>query len=343
MPSAPLSRNPLAVGLVAALLAICLAVVGLYVAGVGPFPSHSQAPAASPPSALSYSEAEAATNATAQRFSSGYWEVVLAAGLDLRSSFSVATNLSGLISDALQVNCQVAPAISASSLTVPAYSGNLTSGLSPAWVFLYVNSSGSALLIADLHDSSEVIDLVNGCGAELSEFAGVSPNATDSPEAVSTAMADGGYTFAVEHPGGNTTALAFSGTSPQYYSALGYWLISYSTCPLTSAPNSNDSYYDFSVKVSTTSLTVYGVTHNGTTTCSGPFGVPLAPSERPEVSPASVLPGPTSATTAAPYSRSLGPRLAADVHVSAESGILGAVPGAPRAFGRGGLSSRTGR
>jgi hypothetical protein len=247
---------------VAVVVVVVVVVAALYVGGVGPFSGSTTS--GSGGSAQTYSEALKTAENAASPYGSGTWSSLLAVGFDLPSAFALPANFSmpGLGS----AGCTgTATAGGLTSVTLPAFSGDLGSGQAPAWLFFLVGSSTLAIVSVSA-GAATVWEKFSGVGcAAFGLLGGSSSGVVDSSTAVSAVMNAGGSEFVQQHPGG-MLAMALT---PAILGIGGNWSIAYTTCPENGHALAGTTYYEMDANVSSSTGRLVGSLNSGPTSCAG--------------------------------------------------------------------------
>lgn len=260
---------------VAALLVLVLYAVGVI---PGRFP-------AAPSGPVAFGTAQGLAKSAAADLAGGSWSVVYGSGVNGRT----ATTLPPLAGFGGSVGCswQAVGVYATGNLTLPGFSGNATSGLSGAWLFLLRNASGGALVAAVLDGRASVVAAVGGsaCSLALGLFAAVPSNVWDSPAVLAAAGAAGGWGFLAAYPGANVSMTLFGGETLFGLSTGSTWSVQFSACgpaalPGTFAPG-------FNVTLNATFGFLLGA-GNASVACTGVPAIPLA---APNGGPAGLTPG----------------------------------------------------
>lgn len=252
-PVPPRKSSTLAIVLVAVVVVIVLVIAGLYAAGVGPF-SKSSNSSSEVSSAQTFDEAAATANQSANAYGGGPYSIWIGGGLDLMNAVSATTSLITGVTQNLSTipDCTATLLVSSgTTLVLPGFDGNLSTGQAPVWFFIMLSGSDSLLILDVVGGTAQILEKVSGsgCSADLSYFGSVPVTKTDSPAAVAAALNAGGYAFMKQHPGGNLSFSVSGGISVDGFSSPGSWSVDYSTCPSTTATTSG-SHYEFSAQVS---------------------------------------------------------------------------------------------
>lgn len=241
-----------------------------------------------------------ARNAVPQPSPPGDWQLVAAAGLNLANATTLETNLSAV------QNCTVTPIVGRlpSSITIPSFQGNLSTGESPEWVFDYVQpSTGAELEAIVTGGAADFVYELSGSGCTSTDAAsihGISNDIVDSPAAASAVSAAGGEAFLRAHPTGVSEEMVIINPS---FSGLGAvspeWLFLYSTCPLPlNGSISSPSGYTFDAAVNaTTGVVIPESPVNGT--CGGTPSMMETIGSALQLGAATLIQGPGSGGTIA--------------------------------------------
>jgi hypothetical protein len=136
------------------------------------------------------------------------------------------------------------------NLTFPAFTGSLTSGAAPVWLFgYYAPGVGNELAIFEVEGSiAEAVDLTAGCtGGILTHVTTTPTSVVDSSVAVAAAAAAGGTAFLSAHPTGVELTMILLGGFLLVNGSTSWptWSISWSTCSAlygVSPPSSGDTF-----------------------------------------------------------------------------------------------------
>ena len=269
-PSRP--RPPREPGLLIALVAIAVVLVlllGLVLAGDFGSGGGSTSGSIGVPFSSARSSAAEATG------THGGWELLDAIGIDLPNATSSPLNLTSL------ANCTVTSLTGPlpSSLALPAFHGNLSSGDAPVWLMDYREAAtGAEMAVAVTNGAISLAFQVSGPQCPVSnatELGSIPNNVVDSPAAVAVAADVGGYAFLAAHPTGVTVEMfLLPQLTPEGPSSGTDWQVSYSTCPMVFGSESSEPPGEmFSAAVNaTTGVVVAGSEYNGT--CGGVVGPP---------------------------------------------------------------------
>jgi hypothetical protein len=199
--------------------------------------------------ALKYSEAAPIAAQGVSTYQGGGWALLVAAGLDSSSSEVLPVNSSSLSTS----NCtfSLAPGAPA-TITVPAYTGNRSAGLAPAWEFLYRDGAGTVALVLVVDGQATVFGTIGGvfCTSLFGLFSAVPSSVIDSSQAAG-AVAANATTFFNQHPDANATFGLLGGVSFFGKSVGPEWTLKFSTCAFAVSPTGTGA--EFNATVSATS------------------------------------------------------------------------------------------
>ncbi len=246
--SGPSQRNtPLLVVVIAVVVALLLTVLLLGVLGSS---------SSGTPLAVGNGSTFSSARSVADGFASlhGTWDLLEGVGVALPNA-----TVYPITAPTVTANCTYTTLAGTvpSNLTIPAYSGSLTSGAAPVWLFGYFSpASGNELAMFDIGGQVAVaIDLSAGCtSGTLLHFTGIPGSVVDSSSAVAAAAAAGGSAFLSAHSVGASLTMILIG--PYFFgnqsSASPLWSISWSTCSAIFVTNPSGSGYTFSAVVNAT-------------------------------------------------------------------------------------------
>jgi hypothetical protein len=205
----------------------------------------------------------------------GTWTLVDAAGIDLANATQVPLNFSAFGSCNISSFAGAIPP----SLTIPKFTGSLTTGALSEWIFTYRSASPAAEL--DVGVTAGVANLIveisgPNCQGLGAHFTALPTSIVDSPAAVSAVDTAGGAAFLAAHP---REVSLFASVIPAGFGGPGSsveWGVFYTTCStyFSSPPPSEPPGATFYADVNGTSgLVVPGSVYTGT--CGGPPIVPI--------------------------------------------------------------------
>ena len=223
------------------------------------------------PAVLTYREAAPIANGTAAGYAGGGWTLLFAAGLVSATNESFPANTTALGN--LTSGCTVKVVTGTSSLTLPGFVGNRSSGLSPAWEFGYRNSSDTIAIVSVINGQGMVLATISGteCAFYAQLLAPIPGDAIDSSSAA-LAVQPKAAAFLSEHPNASAEFGLIGGIS-----FLGHptpeWSITYSTCALSPTATGTGDRFNATVNALTGSVTstntTTGVSCGGGTTAAG--------------------------------------------------------------------------
>jgi hypothetical protein len=226
-------------------VAIAVLLLGLIFSGV------IQLGKSSPGADETYSQAAPIASQAASSYQGGGWALIIAAGLDSQSVRTVAINSSGGTQ-----NCSFTPAVGfTGSVNVPSFSGNLTSGIAPAWEFLFRNGGGAILAVLVLDGTAEIAGTISGglCGAIFAFFSAIPSNAIDSSVALGL-VASSAQPFLSQYPHANVSFGLVGGVSFLGAGTGARWAVMMSTCAFGAVSGSTGAEYNATVNAVTGTL-----------------------------------------------------------------------------------------
>jgi len=222
-PSGPRLPGKTGLSVVAAVVIVLIFLFSLVL--LGAFGTASNGPGGA---AVSFSSARNTGSQAAAPH--GTWDLFAAIGLDLANATNLPINLTSL------ANCTVTSFSGTipSSLSIPSFDGNLTSGVATTWLLEFAEPSTGALLIVVV--SGGVTSLVieeSGHGCSFgSQSAQVSNHTVDSTVAASAVAAAGGAAFVKAHPTGVSLEMVLTPSFLNGSFVSPEWAFFYSTCSL---------------------------------------------------------------------------------------------------------------
>ena len=263
----PTGTRPPAKGRAAAVTAVLVVVILLgaglgilYAAGIGPF-ARAPANSGSQASGQTYSQAWAAANGSATAYGTGPWAPLLVAGVDSPSPILESTALPASVFGS---SCTGTAVATGTVVTFEGFSGSLSSGEAPNWLFFVVGPSDTVLVMTVVGSQPTIWEKYTGSGCAVLTLAGGLPAKTaDSSVVASSFMAHGGSTYAAAHPGGSLTLDAVGA-----YGVLNWW-VDYTTCPPGGSTTSG-TYFDDSATFFASNGTLAGsLVPRASSSCSG--------------------------------------------------------------------------
>ncbi|HUI37999.1 MAG TPA: hypothetical protein VLY85_00035 [Thermoplasmata archaeon] len=182
-----------------AVVGAALIVVGLGYGGIAPWSSYM--PGTHPanggdPGPVTFSAARTAASDAAGAYSSAGWFPTSAFGLDLATSAVLPGPSSNLSYPVGPCGWKAVGGVDLSSLAIPSGASSVGTGASPAWFFLFSDSSGSNLMVSVVDGAATVMASMDGMGCGIPNDALAIPSSViDSSHAVSAANAWGGHAF----------------------------------------------------------------------------------------------------------------------------------------------------
>jgi len=277
---APRSRKGLYV-----VVAVVVVVVVLLVAFVV-LPSITSS-SSGPSGPLTYSGAKPIAAGAMSGFDGGGWTLLFAAGLVTPTNESIPTNTSAL-GNLSSSGCSYTLVTSASTYTVPAFTGNRSAGATPAWEFGYRNGTDALGIASVINGKASVLATITGseCAFFAQLLTPIPGNAIDSSQAAADVEPDAAA-FLAAHPSASAEFAILGGLNFLGHTVPAEWSVIYSTCAL--APNPTGTGAQFNATVNALTGAVSGVQTNtnavcGNTTISeaapahgAPSSAPIAP------------------------------------------------------------------
>lgn len=251
------ARLPLYIALAAIVIVVVLLAAIILAPGPG-----SSAGGGGP---LTFRGAETSANKAISSFSGGGWVPLFAAGIDSATSYSAPLNVSQISAS----NCTLTLASGASStITLPAFEGNRSAGLSPIWEFAYRNAAGNVAIVSVISGSATVIGTLSGkCSTYFGLLSPIPSGTIDSVQAAA-AVEPAARAFLQQYPNASALFGIVGGISIFGATIGSTWEVEYSSCSFNSTSGATGAV--FNATVNATSGTVL---ENQTTT-----GVPCSSS-----------------------------------------------------------------
>lgn len=229
--------------IVAIVVVVILVAVFLLPSLVGPSSSSSSA------GAITYSAALPIANGAVSGFAGGGWVPLFAAGLVTATSETFPVNTTALGN--LSSECTYVPQTNLASLTLPAFSGNRSAGLSPAWEFGYRNASDTLAIVSVINGKGTVLATLSGtyCSFFAGLIAQIPGNVIDSSQAAADAQPYAA-SFLAAHPNASALFGLIGGVSLVAHAAP-EWTVAYSTCTL--GPSASGTGAELNVTLNATS------------------------------------------------------------------------------------------
>jgi len=197
---------------------------------------------------LTYSGARPFADHAVSGFQGGGWTLLLAAGLVSAVSESVPVNTTALGN----ISCVFTPAVLLTSLTLPGYSGNRSSGAAPAWEFVYRNSEDTIALVSVIEGQGTVLGTLTGLECLLFSqlFTPIPGNVIDSSKAAG-AVEPEAHAFLSAHPNASAEYALVGGYSIGGRHPGPDWAVSYNTCSLSPTASGNGVEFNATVNATT--------------------------------------------------------------------------------------------
>jgi len=273
-PSAPKSRKMLYV--VVAVVAVVVVVLIAFV--VLPSLTSSSGGSSGP---LTYSGARSVAGSTMSGYQGGGWSLLAAIGLDSSTNASLPVNTSAL-GNLTSFGCAFHLSAGVTSITVPAFTGNRSSGEAPTWAFGYRNSTAIAITSV-VNGQATVLGTLTGTSCSIAaQFVTPLPgNVIDSSQAASD-VEPYAATFLADHPDASAAFELHGAFSFENASSPAAWIVAYSTCSLSEHSTGTGTVFNATVNALTGAVS--GVHTNSSASCtlnvttaSPDGGSPIAP------------------------------------------------------------------
>jgi hypothetical protein len=242
-PTTPPSRHrePIYAG-VGVAVAVVVAVVVLVVA---PALTHPGTTSVGP--ILTYAEARPIADQAVGNLEGGGWSLVFAAGLVSAATTTIPENLSAL-SD---LNCSFTSVASGNNVTLPAYSGNRSSGLAPVWEFGYASLTNGIAIVSVVDGKGAVMGTLTGGECAYSGFVPSLPGTVIDSSQATAAAEPYARGFLAAHP--NATAVFGLGPAALFGGSgtVATWIVLYNTCSTGFAPSATGSGFNATVNALT--------------------------------------------------------------------------------------------
>ncbi len=263
-------RTPIYIG-----IAVVVVVLLLLLVLVLPSLFGSSSGSGTSPKGLTYDQARPIAKNAVSNYSGGGWAILLAFGYTVRESFTLPVNATaqGLSGS----TCTFTPAANSSaSITIPAVTANLTSGVASGWLFMFRNAVGNLSLVTVTGNPGTVLGAISGsaCSTGFGLLATVPPNVMDSSRAAA-AVANQSSAFRSAHP----NATVIFGLVGGFSFLVGpEWDVMYTTCTPSTPSGTPGSQFNATVgglngtvlSYATSSVTCSSITPTGSS--STPLG-----------------------------------------------------------------------
>jgi hypothetical protein len=196
---------------------------------------------------LPYSGARPVADRTVAGFEGGGWSLLFAAGLVSSTAVTIPESTTALSN----LSCTFVPVSPHANLSVPAYAGNRSAGLAPAWEFGYGSLANGIALVSVIDGQGVVVGTLTGgeCGA-VSVLPSVPGTVIDSSRAAAAAEP-----YARAFLAANPNASAAFGLGPAAFfggSSLSFeWVVLYSTCSANGPASQTGSEFNATVNALT--------------------------------------------------------------------------------------------
>ena len=267
-PSALFARNkriPIYLGIVVAAVVVILLLVLVLPSVLGPS-SGSGSGSGGSSGAMSFKQARPVAVSTVAGYQGGGWALLFAGGYAVNASYSLPIN--GTTSSLSGSYCTYVPAPGASgNVTLPAMTGNLSSGVASAWLFAFRNGAGDVALVDVVSGQGAVLGSLTGssCASLFGLLAAVPGNVIDSTQ-VAAAVAVQSSAFRAANPDFTAIFGIIGGVSFLGQTVGSEWQVEYSTCAPTAPAGTIGTVFNATVDALNGTVIYYQTTSTG---CSG--------------------------------------------------------------------------
>jgi hypothetical protein len=238
---------------------------------------------------LTYSGARPVADRTVGGFQNGGWTLVVAAGVVSATTEPVPLNTTALGN--LTSGCTYTLVAGIGGLSLPGFTGNRSSGVSPAWEFLYRNASYALAFVSVINGQGTVFATLTGleCSFYAQLLLPVPGNVIDSSQAAAAVQPEAA-SFLAQYPnasaefgliGGIASFLGVHSVGPE-------WSVIYNTCALSPSATGTGVQFNATLNALTGQVlstnTTSGVSCGGSTTAAST--VPGTPALAPLSDPA---------------------------------------------------------
>jgi len=233
-------------------VAAVVVVVGLLVAFVV-LPALTSSGGPSGP--LTYANARPIADSAMSGYAGGGWTALFAVGLVTPTSESFPVNASAL-GNVSSTGCTYTIVTSASTYTVPAFTGNRSAGVTPAWEFVYRNAAYTLAFASVINGQATVLATITGteCAFVAALLTPIPGNAIDSSSAAADVAPDA-QAFLTAHPNASAEFALIGGLSGFGRSIPTEWSITYTTCAVTPSPTGTGEQFNATVNALTGAVT----------------------------------------------------------------------------------------
>jgi hypothetical protein len=219
------------------------------------------------PQASTYASSSSAAATYASSYQGGPWKPWIAGGITTDTAgTSPPVSASEFNSIKTASGCDVHLLVAnGTTFTLPAQSGNLSSGKSPYWDFWFVNASGFLILGDSGGTVAPLLTIVcPSFGADLKLFSPIPSNAIDSSAAVQVAYDAGGAGFIALHPNSTVSMLLEGGESLGGFGSGATWTITYQACNPTTTSSADVATFSAQINATTTTKNLVSADNTST-------------------------------------------------------------------------------
>ncbi len=162
----------------------------------------------------------------------GDWNLLLAEGLAATNSTSLPLNDTPVPGCTVETLHGTVPG----TVSIPAFSGNLTDGTASAWLLEYQNVSATGFLVVVTTGSSvELAAIVSGtvCSTSEGDLVPLPGNVVDSSTAAAAVAADGGFAYLAAQSVGISLSMSLGSFDVNGTLTGPVWTFAYSPCSFT--------------------------------------------------------------------------------------------------------------
>jgi hypothetical protein len=208
-------------------------------------------------SVLTYSGARSIADRTVSGFEGGGWNLLFAAGVAPAVGVTVPA---GTTTTLANLSCTYNPVGSQRNVTVPAFTGNRSAGLAPAWEFGYTAPlSGTIALVSVVNGTGNVTGTLTGGECAYAGLLQLDSSGVIDSSRAAAIVAPYARTFLAEYPNASTIYLLAPAVFLGGHGLTFDWTILYTTCSPTSGTLGTGSV--FNATVNALNGTVVGTPH----------------------------------------------------------------------------------
>jgi hypothetical protein len=198
-------------------------------------------------SVLTYSGALPVANGAVAGFEGGGWTPIFAAGFVSATNETERVNSTSL-GNITSYCSSVSWVSGVTSLTLSGYTGNRSSGASPAWAFGYRNQSDALAVVTVLDGHAQVLLTLSGgyCSLYAQLFMPIPGNVIDSSQAAAAVQPDAAA-FLAAHPNASAEYGLTAGVHLGTIRLGNTWSILYNSCPLNSSTGGTGDQFNATV------------------------------------------------------------------------------------------------